>query len=115
MSNELHIAYKLYAMEINRENIQAANAMRFCRITPFYILIYTHEDAPKNAIEVTQTETHRLTDNDEQWLLDCNLVILAEEAKKREVEIAADMKSRLERLEKALENEAENLKEGDGT
>lgn len=107
MEKELKIAYKLYAVEVNPESIKVASQERFCRITPFYILVYTAGKAPKDSIEMTQTETHRLSEQDAQWLGDCNIVILSEEAKKHESEIAANMAERLARLEEALKEEKE--------
>lgn len=110
MSAELKIQYKLYALEVNKAGIETASNERFCRITPFYILVYSCADeAPAGAIEITQTETHRLSKQDEQWLLDCNIVILTEEAKKHETEIAKDMSARIDAMEKYL---AENRQEG---
>lgn len=110
--DELHVAYKLYALELNKDGIAEASQARFCRITPFYILVYLCGDAPANGIEITETETHRLTAADEQWLLDCNMAILAEEAKRHEKEIAEDMMKRIERLEQALQQEQEKLEDG---
>ena len=107
MEKELKISYKLYAVGVTTESMKEVSTERFCRITPFYILVYTAGDAPKNSVEMTQTETHRLSEQDEQWLRDCNIVIIAEEAKKRESEIAADMAERLSRLEDALKEEKE--------
>lgn len=107
MEKELKIAYKLYAVGVTPDNIKEVSSERFCRITPFYILVYTAGNPPKDSVEMTQTETHRLSEQDEQWLYDCNIVILAEEAKKHETEIAADMAERLARLEAALKEEKE--------
>lgn len=110
--NELRIEYKLYALDLNREGINEASKVRFCRITPFYILLYLSGEAPTGAIEITETDTHRLTAADEQWLLDCNIVLLAEEAKKNERKIAEDMEQRIARLESALREEKEKLEAG---
>lgn len=102
MEKELKIAYKLYAVGVSVESMKEVSSERFCRITPFYILVYTNGEAPKNSIEMKQSDTHRLSEQDEQWLRDCNLVILAEQAKLHEAEIAADIQQRLDRLEEAL-------------
>lgn len=103
MTDELSIKYRLYALDVNKDGIETASKERFCRITPFYILIYVESGKePKDAIEITQTETHRLSKKDEQWLLDCNIVILAEEAKRHEAEITADLQNRMKRLEEIL-------------
>lgn len=111
MTDELKISYKLYALDANKDGVEAASRERFSRITPFYALVYVSGEPPEGAVEITRSETHRLSEKDEQWLLDCNTAILAEEMKKHESEIAADMKERLERLEKALR--AEKEKQGD--
>lgn len=105
--NELKITYKLYALTIDRDGIKTASEQRFSRITPFYILIYTDKEAPKDAIEIGEAELHRLTAADEQWLTDCNVTILLEETKKHEAEIAADLAKRMEKLEAALKVEKE--------
>ena len=110
--DKLKITYALYAMELSHQNVKIAATYRFCRLTPFYILVYTDRDKPENAINVEQTETHRLTEADNQWLEDCNTAILAEKMKEHEAEIAAEMMERIERLEKALEAERRN-REGD--
>ena len=107
MAEELKISYKLYALEVNKQGLETASKERFSRITPFYVLVYCDGEPPEDGIEITTTETHRLSEQDERWLQDCNVVILVEEAKKHEAEIAGDMKRRLERLEEALEAEAE--------
>lgn len=109
--DDLKTTYKLYALELTKENIVLAGKERFCRITPFYILIYQSGDVPEGGIEIEESETHRLTAADEQWLLDCNMIILADEAKKHEKEIAADMMKRIERLEQALEAERKKAEE----
>lgn len=108
MTDELKITYKLYALDTSKDGIETASKERFCRITPFYILVYCEGGrTPKDGIEITQTETHRLSKQDEQWLLDCNIVILAEQAKKHESEIAANVQERLKKLEEILKAERE--------
>ncbi len=109
MTDELKINYRLYALNVDKDGMAEAAEQRFSRITPFYILVYVNGEPPKDAVEITQTETHRLSRQDEQWLLDCNMVILAEEAKKHEGEITADMNRRIERLEAALKAEKYKL------
>lgn len=103
---ELKIAYKLYALELTREGIKTASEQRFCRITPFYVLVYTDGDAPQDSIEITEEETNRLTKQDEQWLLDCNTAILMEQMHKHEAEISKDVLQRMEKWEQELEKRA---------
>ncbi len=109
MTDELKIRYRLYALSVDKNGMEQAAEQRFSRITPFYILVYVNGDAPEGAVEITQTETHRLSKQDERWLLDCNVVILAEAARKHEKDIAADMSRRLDRLEAALKHEMERM------
>lgn len=113
MSEELKIVYKLYALESTEENRVEATKHRFSRIAsepfPGYVLIYESGEKPKDAIEITGATVDRLTEQDEQWIRDCNLVVLTEEAKKHESEIVASMSRRIEELEKALESEKQKL------
>lgn len=107
MTNELNIAYKLYALDANEDGIRQAAQERFARITPFYILVYCKDGtAPKGGIEMTQTETHRLSSQDEQWLLDCNIAILAEETKRNEAEIGKRIKEKMQKVEELLKSES---------
>lgn len=110
--DNLKIVYKLYALEMKRETIELAGTERFSRVTPFYVLIYTAGDAPKDSIELSGSETKRLSDEDERWLLDCNIVILREETEKREPEIIKDLSDRVERLEAALAAKRKELEGG---
>ncbi len=111
MPDNLKIVYKLYAMELNRDNMRSAATERFSRATPFYILVYTNGELPENGIEIINDDKKRLTDEDERWVQDCNLIILAEQAKKNETKIAQDMQKRLEQMEQILE-QAKKDKEG---
>ena len=113
MGEQLKITYRLYALELTVDNAKKAADWRFSRVTidpfPGYVLIYTDGEAPDEAIEITKSTIDRLSAQDEQWLRDCNIVILAEEAKKHESEIAASMGERIDALEKALEEQAQKV------
>lgn len=95
--------YRLFAMPVNAESVEVAEKSRFARITPFYLLIYTDGAMAESAAEITESEVERLTSADRDWLLGCNMVLLAEDAKKREKEISASLGEKINRLEQALE------------
>lgn len=109
--DKLKIVYKLYALDVNRDNIELASKERFSRVTPFYVLIYTDGEPPKNSVELAGTETKRMSDEDEKWLMDSNIVILAEETERRKPEIIKNLSDQIEALETILE---EKKKEQEG-
>ena len=113
--DNLKIHYRLYALELTVDNAKQAAEWRFSRVTiepfPGYVLVYTDGVAPDGSIEITKSTVDRLSAQDEQWLRDCNIVILAEQAKKHEAELAASMGERLEALEKALKAKKSELED----
>lgn len=103
--------FRLYALPIREGTVEIVSEARFGRMTSEYALIYTDVDAPSGAICLENRDAERLTENDRQWLWDCNLVITAEEMKKNEQEICGDISDQLYALEQRLHEEAEKLKE----
>ncbi len=108
--------YRLFALPVNDETIAATDNERFCRVTPFYVLVYT--DAadgcmPNLAVEIVGEDIERLSAADRDWLLSCVIVMLNEDAQKREAEIAESLGERIERLEIELEKAARKVKGGD--
>lgn len=101
--------YKLYAQTITAENVAKAENQRFCRITSEYILIYTCGRKPYGSVEITNRETKRLTANDRLWLQDCNAVLIMEQTKEKQGEIAADLSKKMDTLEIELMKEKERL------
>lgn len=99
--------YRLYAASVSEERMEEAARERFCRIGPRYILIYTEKEPPEGAVEITEAESGRLGREEARWIRECNLILLAEDAARREESIAADMTERLKRLEEALQAEWE--------
>lgn len=99
--------YRLYAAAVSEERMEAAARERFCRIGPRYILVYTEKEPPEDAVEITEAESGRLGREEARWIRECNLILLAEDAARREESIAADMAERLKRLEEALQTEWE--------
>ena len=102
--------YRLYALPISAENVDATAAARFGRITGSYALIYTDGEAPDGALCLGKEHEGRLTDNDRTWLRDCNLVIIAEAMKQDETRICGEISDELELLEQRLREEAEKLR-----
>lgn len=101
--------YRLYAMRMSDDSISKAVGERFNRITPDYVLIYTDGEKPDNSVLLKDADASRLTDGDQRWLLDCNMVVIAEEAKKHEAEFSQELSERIDALEKFLKAEKEKL------
>lgn len=107
--------YRLYALPLSPENIALASKERFSRATPFpipgYVLIYS-TSLVNNAVEITEEEVSRLSSGDSRWLFDCNVAIIAEEAKKHEAEVVKDLSFQLVALENELKKRKEELEKG---
>lgn len=101
--------YRLYALKVDRKSIEAAMRERFNRITPDYILVYTDGKQPEHSIIMEEDDSKRLNDADVRWLLDCNVVIIAEEMKRREPELSEKISERIDALEAALRAEKEKM------
>ena len=99
------VTYHLYALEPTEENINAVHERRFYRITPKYILLYERGQRFTNYNEIGESELTYLSFADKRWLLDCNMVIIAEETEKHKDEIASSMGLMIERLAQALQEE----------
>jgi len=107
--------YKLYAFEPTEENLKAVQDSRFYRITTKYILLYDCNQRTTNYNVIGENELHYLSYQDKQWLLDCNMAIIAEETKHNEAKIANSMGLMIDRLEVALESErAKDLNDNAG-
>ena len=104
--------YKLYALRSTEENIDALGKERFVRATAEYLLWYTEEEKPDNAIEVG---AEYLTIPDIDWIRACNEILLIEQMWKQEKDIAAKMGARIEALETELKKQKESLENGTGT
>ena len=94
--------YRLFAMPFSLDSVKEATGERFSRISSGYVLIYTDGGEPPKSAEITESDVSRLSKQDQRWLLDCNIAILAEETKAHEAEILASVKERLDRLEEAF-------------
>lgn len=101
MSKEKTV-YKLYALPLNGITEEAIDSFRFCRVTPLYALVYTAGEQPANSAEVEESDLECLSLADRHWLLECNIVLIAEDAKAREQEISAALSEKIEKLEQAL-------------
>lgn len=98
--------YRLYALRANGANIEKASLERFCRICPTYILIYKKGEKPENCVEVGGVDLKRLSKQDEAWLKDCLVLLLAEKLEKEAPKIKERLNKQIDELEKALSEEA---------
>ena len=98
MSEKNEVKYRLYVLPPDK--MDEAEKERFTRATGLYILVYT--DKEMEYPEITEEELWRLSENETTWLVQCNVKIMLDEAKKHEAEITASMNEKLDRLEKEL-------------
>jgi len=111
--------YNLCAFNSTEESVEFATKQRFSRITSEYTLIYTDntniidDSVCQPYIIIKESETGCLTDEDRDWLLSCNIVIIAEEAVKHKELILNGMSDTIKKLEKALEAEKQNLSDNE--
>lgn len=95
--------YRLFAMPLNENTTEKAAEYRFCRVTSGYALVYTADGEPTGqSAEITESDIEYLSSADRDWLLGCNITLIAEDAKAREQEISAVLSEKIEQLEKAL-------------
>lgn len=112
MANDKKITYRLFALSLNRRNVELAADERFSRVTPNYVLIYTTGAKPDGSIGVAAWEVDQLSEADRVWLYDCNTAILAEESEKRKPEVIRSISERMERLEEELRKLKDEEKKG---
>ena len=105
--------YKLYALENTTEAHEFAVKNVFVRITKDYVLIYKTGKKPENSAIVKGEDLSRLTDQDKEWLEDCNFQILLKNAKENEKAIATSMAEKIDELEKRLKEEQEKSEWGE--
>lgn len=102
MAKAKKTVYRLFALPMGERAMEAAQNERFSRICTGYALIYTTNAVP-GGVEVSEAESRaRLTKTEAEWLLDCNTVILAEEAKRNEKKTLESLSKRMAALEAAL-------------
>lgn len=104
-------SYRLYAMKLSNTSIERAMGERFSRVTPEYVLVYTDSEKPENAIQLEESEASLMTQADAQWLLDCNVALIAEEAARQKPEILRQLSDKVDELEEALKAEKRKLTE----
>lgn len=95
--------YRLFAMPVNAESVKLAQKSIFSRVTAWYVLVYTTDTSIDGAANIDGDDIERLSSADRDWLLACNMKLIAEDAKRREKEISQTIGEKIERLEKALE------------
>jgi hypothetical protein len=103
---------RLFALPYSTENVGYAASFRFARVTPGYILIYTDKSRAKppngRGVRVAKQDLHRLTKQDEAWLLDCAMTLLVEHTRESDAKRLSDMVDDLEvELERVMKDEPE--------
>lgn len=101
MAKKKKIVYHLYALPMSEKAVETAQKERFSRICAGYALIYT-QGAVEGGVEIGESESKLLSKVEAEWLQDCNIVIIAEEAKRNEKKILSSLSNRMTVLEQAL-------------
>lgn len=73
---EKEIRYSLFAAHTDKDAIDAAVNVDYCRITDKYCLFYVTDEEmtmlPKKVTQLSEEETEKLPFEDEEWLRECN-------------------------------------------
>lgn len=105
--------YRLYALQLNSNNISIAAQHRFSRATPTpapgYVLVYTDGVKPEQSEEITEERAKLLSPADVRWLFDSNAAIIAEEMERNKPEILRGMSERIEALGEELQRRKQEL------
>ena len=104
--------YGLYVLPLSPQTLKAASAFRFQRVTADYILLYTQDPAPQGAVAVGEQDVHRLTKQEQEWVLDCAALLMRQAMAEHEVEARKRAGALLEQLQVELEREARKAREG---
>lgn len=108
------VTYRLFALPLSAETVALAQKERFSRVCAGYALIYTNGSI-KGATEIKEEQCGLLNKTESEWLFDCNMVIIAEEAKRNEKKILESLSHRVTALEAALAEEKRKEYAEDGT
>lgn len=109
--------WRLFAALTSAESVEAATGEKYSRVGRDYTLIYTTKKklpGELGAVEITDREAGRLTQAEAGWLMDCNMEILAQEAKANSGEMLKSLSVKVAALEKALQAEKEKEEGADG-
>lgn len=110
MSKATATKFRLFVLPTTDETVRKAEKARFSRITVDYVLIYK-TGKMQNAVEVTESEAHRLTEAERRWLLDCNLALIAEKTRENMGGVLQSLSEKVDALEEALKKQKE-IEEG---
>ena len=106
----MKVKYRLFALETSLNNSAYAAKQRFHRVTPTYTLIYTRYENPRGT-EIDNDNLYRLTQQDVEWLQECNREIILEETAKAAPQTAETLSKVLDELEAELDAQKQG---GDG-
>jgi len=103
-------------MPYSPEAVEEAIKHRFNRINGRYVLIYELSDklnTDKSLYHIiNEDETGYLSNDEQVWILECNIQIITEESLKKQDDILASFSEKLDLLERELEKEAEEIQHG---
>lgn len=112
------VEFRLFALLLTTENINYAEAFRFCRINQDYILIYAQRSRMTppvgKAAKLGPAEVRMLPEAAKWWLIGCAAQMLTEAIDRDDATVAQRYSELLANLEKELEAEAAKKEVTDG-
>jgi ElaB/YqjD/DUF883 family membrane-anchored ribosome-binding protein len=113
MGIDLFKGYELYMLQIAEKELEAAQRMKFFRVSlrsgACYILVYAKE-ADVNGLTLYGENAPELNSTDLQWLMECRETLIQESAKDAEEEIHQNNLRFLKRWESELKKERKEAK-----
>lgn len=102
--------YRLWAIVYTNESAPLLENAKFSRlnVSEQYFLVYS-DKKPKGELiltEVKDADAQLLNEDERKWLFECNLQILAAEARVRKKDILRDLSLKVGALEEALREQA---------
>lgn len=105
--NRKKSAVRLFAGPTTAEATAQTEGHRFSRVAASYILVYTDKpkSLPEGFIEIEESDAHRLTDADRQWLTDCQNALIVEHIKDNTPKMMERLNQLLSLVEQIQSNE----------
>ena len=109
MSDEQKTTYRLYVLKPDADGLNAASQERFSRVNERYVLVYT--DKTLQSAEITTDNIWRLNRAETEWLGQCNVQLLFEDAQRRKDEIQRNLSEKIKKLEEELDKQLQKAPE----
>ncbi len=105
---------KLFITRLTERALEMFENEPYTRATKDYLLVYTDNDVASDTVAEVPTDAWaRLTKAESMWLTKCQVDIINSELMKKAPEVVESINKRIDALEKALEAERVNAREGE--